>query len=62
MIKHLNSFLILPSFKNTALNYNHNNRIYRTSIIMRKNNDNNNKKYFILFLLLEITRFYFNLF
>lgn len=55
MIKQLNSFIIPPHYQD--------NRICKTSIMMRKNNDNkNNKKIFIILLLLDIARNYFNLF
>lgn len=55
MIKQLNSFIIPPHYQD--------NRICKTSIMMRKNkNNDNNKKFFIILLLLDIARNYFNLF
>ena len=56
MIKQLNSFIIPPHYQD--------NRICKTSIMMRKNNDNDNdnKKFFIIIIFLEIARNYFNLF
>ena len=55
MIKQLNSFIIPPHYQD--------NRICKTSIMMRKNkNNNNNKKFFIILLLLDIARNYFKLF
>jgi len=55
MIKQLNSFIIPLHYQD--------NRICKTSIMMRKNkNNDNNKKFFIILLLLDIARNYFNLF